>query len=62
MITPTIHRKQNSIRLSAVDIAKLNAEAGRTNSLAKAGSNAGKPSWRAMLMDIAAGRVTTSLK
>ena len=55
-------RKPNSIKLSERDITRLNSEAGKTNSLAKAGANAGQPSWRAMLMDIATGRVKTSLK
>ena len=50
-------RKPNSIKLSEADIAALNAVAEKTNSLAKAGSNAGQPSWRAMIADIAAGRL-----
>ena len=50
-------RKPNSIKLSEADIDALNAVAEKTNSLAKAGSNAGQPSWRAMIADIAAGRL-----
>lgn len=52
--------KPVAIRLTTEEQAALNKLAAKTNSVAKAGINAGKPSWRTMIRDIANGRLTVS--
>ncbi len=48
---------RSAIDLRAADIDRLNQIAASTGSTARAGSNYGLPSWRALVKDIATGRL-----
>jgi len=49
--------KRYTIDMLPAEAEKLTHIAGRCNALARTGSTVGKPSWRTLLRDIAAGRV-----
>jgi len=48
---------RNSILLSEIQIEKLNTIAETVGALSRTGSTAGKPSWRALVNELAAGRL-----
>jgi hypothetical protein len=50
-------KKRHTIDLDADEIKTLLAVAKRCNATARAGIYSGRPSWRALLREIAAGRV-----
>ena len=52
--------KPLAIRLYPAEIANLERVAAQVGSVAKTGKNAGKPSWRTLIKDVANGRLVVS--
>lgn len=52
--------KPLAIRLTKYETAALEAIAAQTGSVARTSQNAGKPSWRTLIKDIANGRLVVT--